>query len=308
MRPGKIPVFRTAWAGVHFLFANFFNVVRASILPGLIAGTSLFALHWYVLPGLAGGTVLGIGEVRNPFLGLPIVAVYLFAVLMFSVGLARVYFGQPTSTLYAGARAQEFRFLGGTATAVLLMFVVCGLPLLVLAWTLFSFVDFSTLPRPVTRHVTVASTAGQQDMSMFAVIGVATAALLCFYVFMSLRFSLLLPVVAQENRFGVMRSWKLTNGNFWRLLFVLLLVSIAAMLLAIPFFMVLSPLLETVTGAPVGRLEMGGPITLDSFLTVPGLIRLGADAIYYLVIMSVYVGALSYAYQKLASDEVAPVA
>ncbi len=312
MRPGKIPVFRTAGAGIRFLFVNFFKILRASVVPGLIAGVSLFALHWYVMPGLAGQSVIGLGRVQNPFYGLPFVAVYLFAILMFSVGLARVYFGQPIGLIYSRVGPQELRFFGGTLTVVLLMFLLCGLPLLFLFWVVFYFIEantflaffgLKTLPLPVTRHVTVASVVNQQELSLLTVVAIAAIALLCLYLFLSLRLSILLPVVVQERRLGVLRSWQLTNGNFWRLFFVFAILFVSLYILMIPFLILVSLLMQWLFLEQGGRVTIGGSVTIDSFRTAMGLFILALDAFFYLIVTSLFVGALGYAYKKLTLDE-----
>ena len=304
--PGKIPVFRSLGAGIRFLVVHFPGIVRASVLPGLLVAAALFGLYWFILPvaprlGLA---QMGFGGAENPFYGLPFVVIYVAATLMLSIGLAKVYFKQPIGAIYARFGRPELLLLGATFTVILLTFLVSGLPLLGMALAVFSMVDPSAFPEPTLRHVPVAETTPESDgMSIFVALGLGVLVLAVLYVFLALRLGLFLPVVVKENRFGVWRSWKLMRGNVWRVIWLSLLMLIPAFLFLIPVGMLAYSALFAVTGEEADMIILNGPLSLESFLTLPGLVMLGANGLSYLVITSLYVGAFCFAYAKLAEDD-----
>ncbi len=305
MRPGKIPVFRTVGAGISFLVVRFPGIVRAAIVPGLLAGASLFAMHWYVLPNLTQESAFGDATIRNPFLAVPFVLVYLFATIMFFVGVAKVYFREPIGLLYGGSRTDEWRLLGGTVGVVLFMFLVCGLPTLGLIWVAVTFLEFSTVAPPVTRHVNQVPLSLEQDSSLVLMLALGVIVLFCFYMFLAMRFSLLVPAAIKDGRFGMWRSWKLMRGNVWRMIIVTFLALFPLLLFLLPVLAGVFWLMTLVSEDEVTGIELNGTINIDSFTTVPGLIMLAGDALLYMLATALFIGMFSYAFQKLSEDEAA---
>ena len=283
MRPGKIPVFRTVGAGISFLFMRFPGIVRAAIVPGLFAGASLFAMHWYVLPSLTQESAFGDATIRNPYLAAPFVIVYLFATTMFFVGVTKVYFREPIGVLYAGSRTDEWRLLGGTVGVVLFMFLVCGVPTLGLIWAAFTFLDVSTVAPPVTRHVNQVPLSLEQDSSLVLLLALGAFVLLCFYVFLAMRFTLLVPAAVKDGRFGMWRSWQLMRGNVWRMIFVSFFALFPLLLFMAPVLAGVFWLMTRVSEDEITGIVLNGTINIDSFLTLPGLIMLAGDALVYLL-------------------------
>ncbi len=307
MAAGKIPVFRSVGSGIQFLFVRFFRILRVSIVPALIAGAVMFALHWFILPAIPGSGLQSLGGdgLRNPYYGLPLAALYVGAVAMFTIGLAKAYFDKPIGGLYASFGAPEWRFIGATTAVAVLTVFIYFLPVVGLAWVLFNYVDFSSVPQQMIRHVEVVTGIHEQDMSMIIVTVLAGMALAIFYVFVAFRLSLFLPVIIQERRLGIRRSWTLMRGNVWRLIFVILFLAVAFAVILFPVLLGTFVLLGAVSGGDLDKVSLDGRVTIDSFLTLPGFILLLANAFTYLLFMSLYVGALGFAYEKLTEDEAA---
>lgn len=300
---GKIPVFRSVGAGIGFLFGHFFSILRASLVPGLLAGVAMFALLWFVLPPAPQLKIqsLGYGQEVNPFFGLPFVVIYLMATLMFSIALAKVYFGQPIGALYAKFGVAELRLLAASFVVVLIVVLIAIGPVVTLFYGLYSDIDLT--PIPATRHVVSIEPYGEQASTAFFVIGMASIVAFCAYFFVGLRLSLFLPVIVKEDRIGLRRSWSLMRGNVWRFLWLSLLVIVVGLIFLIPVIILFLLGLSALTGAEISEIDLNDTISLDNFLTLRGVVELGSEALMTLIVTSLYVGAMAYAYNRLAEDE-----
>ncbi|HZP20307.1 MAG TPA: hypothetical protein VFB16_08865, partial [Bauldia sp.] len=114
---------------------------------------------------------------------------------------------------------------------------------------------------------------------------------LVFFIFISVRFSLLWPMIVVEERYMFRDAWELSQGNFWRLF--------AAFLLCVLPFVVVIVLVGLI---------FQGMLSVNSLEELSAALRRAADllivqsVINYVVttlISGIAVAALSYAYKAL---------
>ena len=97
------------------------------------------------------------------------------------------------------------------------------------------------------------------------------------YIWLMIRLSAFLPLVAIEDRLGLMRAFRMTKGNFWRILMAVLLLAIMIMLgliaailvlLVVVFiFMILISILPGGIGMVVGAaIAIGGYVMFMAFI------------------------------------------
>ncbi len=97
------------------------------------------------------------------------------------------------------------------------------------------------------------------------------------YIWLMIRLSAFLPLVAVENNLGLRRAFRMTKGNFWRILMAVLLLTIMIMLgliaallvlfIVVFIFMLLISLLPGGIGIAVGAVVgLGGYVMFMAFI------------------------------------------
>lgn len=90
-------------------------------------------------------------------------------------------------------------------------------------------------------------------------LGIVSTVFFCTFLYVAIRqFFLLAPVIVAERHLGIRRSWKLSDGNFWRMLTIYLAVVLPAA--AVNFAVLLA--VPRMSGS--GALQQGGAANLIS--------------------------------------------
>lgn len=239
----SLPVFVTVGQAVGMLFANLGGFLRAAFLPATL---SLFIglLFWYLIPEsiqqLAhqtrqSGHTLSAADWRMAGLAYAVSLSGLVPYTLFAVSWHRLLLLGPTSgkpAILPAWRRRHWLFLGYTV-------LLCVLSLLALA-------PLALIVIGANKFSAVAQGQIQDQGTPWLAIGLLTAGIIGYIVGLAsfMRFPLVLPARAVDERFGLRHAWRLGRGQGWRLLitFMLtmlvmtLLVSIAAIPLALALY------------------------------------------------------------------------
>src|SRR5262249_26413931 len=189
---------------------------------------ALYALSWYMIRPYQELIFSHPGQ--NPFLTHPQLArtYFLFQVAnlviaaIVSVGVTKEVLGlrRGFRFFYAGFGAAELRVIVGYF-AFILLFVVIVIGL-VLGTVLAGRVGTAVLGAALSAaHVDPAVSRLVIGLAVFALLLAAWLALILIFVRLTFLF---LPVTVAEKRIGILRSWELTQGNFWRIFLIAVLV------------------------------------------------------------------------------------
>jgi hypothetical protein len=213
----KLPVGKTIAAAYSFTYSQLGSIIG-------LAWISLVAIAiLQFLPYAAGGdpmtmetNPLQAGQHAIQNLGISILVLLLTSVIY--VALTRLALGQKPGGAVAhfALGAPEFRTFGAI---VLLFLVMLGIALgALIAGGVLTFM-FATIKSAAITSI---------------VLFVAIVALGCAIVFVGVRLGfLLVPVTVVEDQISLTRGWLLTQGNFWRILGVVLAVTLPLLLLAV---------------------------------------------------------------------------
>lgn len=212
----KIPVGDTISKAYGFAFSNFLSIIGIAWLPYLTVGIIAAGLVLLVAPDLPRELMQGDFD---PFAMLSVVRIFsLLAVLLFIagcmviVGIQRKALGRHPAPVFA------YFSLGAPVWRMAAAFF--------LAWLVIVFIG------AVTAAVTVALwfAVWRLDSPYLEIVrGLAIVAAACWFIYMSVRLTFLLPVVVvAEDRIGLGRAWELGGGNFWRMLAVMIAVFVPA--------------------------------------------------------------------------------
>lgn len=296
MESVKIPVFRSLGAGFGFVLLRIFGILRASLLPIAISVAAFVAAFVLIFPnGIDPASPPKPEDLQNIGYILPLYLVVGAASLMLFAGITKVYFKEPIGLLYIRFGAAELRLLIASIIVFLIIAIVCGGPMIGLLVALGGMAD------PTAVSQTTDTVGGLPfSQTQFAIISVAGLLLFFVYLFLAFRFGLITPVVVNEKRIGVGRSWTLMRGNVWRLFFLMLLVLILA-------GAIIAGVDVGLRGTALGSFDaqfntalVNGNIDAAMFATPLGAAYIALQLGYYLFIYGLFIGATSYAYQTLA--------
>jgi hypothetical protein len=203
-----IPVWVVVFIVISVVYTVFFNMVA-----NYHAGQILINLKHYVVFDFANLSdansldyVLQLKDIAE--LGLPIVLAY-FTVIPIAVVRSR---------LTKGGDATAHVGFGQTELIVALNTVISYLPVLLFLVSLN--IVFHVVGGVLSPHVDattgVATQQGVQPTWLhmaFGMVSIVLAVPLCFFTYV--KSSLSLPYSAEENRLGVLYSWRATSGWFW---------------------------------------------------------------------------------------------
>ena len=211
----KIPLEPTLVGGYRFLFTNIVSIVGTMWFPTVLVLGAIVGAFYLVAPHawLAGDFSNFRPEqtLTAPF-WLARGAIFVASVLagsMIAVGLMRHALGlkQSTTFIYFSLGAQVWRMLGAILLGVVIMI------LLAIAGCLVSVAVYK-FGVPLIPHA----------YGIAAKIAVCVV-VACVLIYSAVRLFFFLPaVVVAENRIGLGRAWSLGGGNFWRIIFVWLLI------------------------------------------------------------------------------------
>ncbi len=224
----KIPLERTIGATYSFVFANILSILGIIWLPYLLLAVLAAGLVVGLMPVFDGidfstgadwardGTrvlqlVLSIGAAVTLFF---LAAIVVRA--MVAVGVMRKALGLHPGPVfvYFSLGAPVWRMIGATILAIL------------------AILAMSTLATAVVALIGVAASKFAPDAAPL-LIGVAIFVGALWLIYAAVRISFFLPaVVVAENRIALGRSWQLGGGNFWRIIVLLLVVTLPVVLAA----------------------------------------------------------------------------
>jgi hypothetical protein len=208
----RIPVGDTISKAYGFAFSNFLSIFGIAWLPYLAAGLVVAGLVFRVAPDLPQDLMQGN---LDPFVMLRLAPIFgLVGILLFFVDCMVI----------AGVQNKA---LGHRPRPVFIYFSL-GAPV----WRMVAAFFLAWLVIAVIGGLTIAATAviwsavwrlNPPYLAIVRVLAILAAA--CWFVYMCVRLTFLLPaVVVAEKRVGLGRAWELGSGNFWRIFVVVIAV------------------------------------------------------------------------------------
>ncbi|MDE2184342.1 MAG: hypothetical protein KGJ78_15080 [Alphaproteobacteria bacterium] len=233
----KIPVTRTIAEAYRFTFAGLEKVIGLVWLPVVTLTVGSYFAVGPQLSGLAAAMESGDIGRQGPIMAgmflFELVCIVLVSVI--AVAITREILNPLKRPLFLrfGLGGMEFRLVGAMiGLYVLMIFFI--LALIALAAALGFFVN-SLMPAGP------AGLAGPSRGAAFAVlIGLVLSPVL-LYIMVRLSF-LVAPSVVMEGKYGIERSWRLTKGNFWRIVAISLAVALPILVVSmVAQFAILGP-------------------------------------------------------------------
>jgi hypothetical protein len=207
----KIPVTRTIEAAYHFVFTHLGAIIGLIWLPMLLVTVIGFFVEqrYYAAAAdaFASNNFAGLGSAQLSLVCYYVAALLLYAVMFVPVvqlALGQRKEGALLHFSFGPAEWRLFRSTVGLLAFLTLPVIVAGL----VVRSLFSF-----------------AAPGRSALPAFAVMGLELLAVLAVLgvIYVALRFLFLLPAVAVSEEEAVLpRVWKLSAGNFWRMLVIVL--------------------------------------------------------------------------------------
>ncbi|HEX4303105.1 MAG TPA: hypothetical protein VHZ78_09950 [Rhizomicrobium sp.] len=312
----KIPFERTIAGAYRFAFTNILSIIGIGWFPFLLLGVVVGGLIYLWMPQftafgamISAATAAGPAYKPPPFDQTRAVALvgaaigsYLLAFLtlmvvqaMVNVGLMRKALGQYPGPVFFffSLGSQVWRLIG--SYLLLFLLFIGGVTLIVGAIAAIS-VGLSQVSGPWQWLVTFF-------LGLFAVLG---------FIYAFVRLSFFIPaVVVAENHIGLRRSWHLGGGNFWRILGIILIVTLP---LSMAVNTVTSSMLQMAMGPQMGNMAAATPAESQKiFMTM--LHTIGQLWPYYLALQFVNfilqagltAGAAANAYNLVTGgSEIAP--
>ena len=208
----KIPVGQVAGSAIGFAWDNFFTLIRIGWFPILLSSFFSYVGNIPFDPQAPAWTA-GV----NPLI---FTVSYILAFLcwaVFAVSVHRMILvdqESPSGLVYFRVTLDEIRY-------ALAPFVIGIIPLTLIAIGVFLLVGADALSGLQESADTSIAVEGSNiegwKVAVFIVLLLAS-------IFVYLRLSLSLPIIAAEHKFGLGLSWSLTSGNFWRMILVSLLL------------------------------------------------------------------------------------
>jgi len=220
----KIPVIETVAESYRFIFGGLGKIIGLIWLPILIL---TIGSYFTLVPYFSGmPAALEAGDIsQQSMLYLRVLAfdlVMIVLIAMIAVAITREVLTphKGVSYIHFSLGLTEFRVIGGLLGlfVLLIVFVIA----LVMIGTIAVFVLKAGLP---------GMAGGKQALGFVGLITLIGGLVLVYFL-VRLSF-LLVPAAVAEGNFGIERSWKLTKGNFLRILGVGLLTLLPTMLVCL---------------------------------------------------------------------------
>ncbi len=264
----KIPFERTIAGAYRFAFTNILSVIGIGWFPFLLLGAVVGGLIYLWMPQFAAfwsmvTAAAAAGPAAKPppfdqarFLALlgPAFGSYFLVLLtalvvqaMVNVGLMRKALGQHPGPVFFffSLGSQVWRLIGSYLLLFLLFFG--GVVVTVAAIAAIS-IGLSKVSGPAQGLATFF-------LCLFAILGL---------IYAMVRVSFFIPaVVVAENHIGLRRSWHLGGGNFWRILGIILIVTLP---LSMAVSTVTSSMLQMALGPQMGNMAAATPAESQKIL------------------------------------------
>ena len=240
---GKVPVFESVGAAFTYFKENWQAWVPAAAVVGLIYGVAMYV--WPDLYASQSGAMTESGGVgAGLYLGLGIISL---ATLMFNTGVLRQYLrGEFTQPIGITLGLDEFRVLGISLGMMFIFGIVTFFAMFIMMIVIVggSGIDPAVLESQDPEAVAEALFAGGGGLIAL----VALLAFLAAMVWVLVRLTFYQAATVAEQRMMGFSTWKLSKGNFWRILGALCLVMVPVVIAT----GVLSELTLTLFGAVGG--------------------------------------------------------
>ena len=295
----KIPFERTIASAYRFAFTNVLSVIGIGWFPFLLVAALAGGLIVLLAPSihelwLQDGKTIDTARLARqivPLIGAGVLiwAALLIAQAMVTVGLMRKALGQHPGPVFIffSLGSQVWRLIGAYFLSILL--ILGGMILIGLA---------------------IAAVAAGLDQVAPKVMPFATGFLVFVavlaYFYSVLRLSFFIPaIVVAENHIGLRRSWHLGRGNFWRIVGILLIVSLPVQMAASTIVSTIMQVALVPTGvltpAPGADIQKVVADMLEMFRRVGPYVA-AVEILYITLLSGLMNGAVAAAYLALAGE------
>ncbi|HEX3809443.1 MAG TPA: hypothetical protein VHW02_07050 [Rhizomicrobium sp.] len=227
----KIPMSETVSGAYNFAFKNFLSILGIAWFPYVLVGALLTAGVIEMMPSVAdinSDALMGAVAILNLIaLGAVAIVLIIVASAMVNVGVMRQALGLHTGQvfIYFSLGAAVWRMIGALLLAVIAIYALIIACVLVIVLVCTAGV-----------HV-----LGEGLAYTIGTIGGIAAFVFCIYVMVRLTY-FIAPVVVAEERIGLGRAWELGKGNFWRIIGLLIAVTLPV---GIAFNIIITTLMGT---------------------------------------------------------------
>ena len=295
----KIPFERTIASAYRFAFTNLLSVIGIGWFPFLLVAALAAGLIFLLAPSIHGlwlqdGKTIDTARLARqivPLIGAGVLiwAALLIAQAMVTVGLMRKALGQHPGLVFVffSLGSQVWRLIGAYFLSILL--ILGGMTLIGLA---------------------IAAVAAGLDQVAPKAMPFATGFLVFVavlaYFYSVLRLTFFIPaVVVAENHIGLRRSWHLGRGNFWRIVGILLIVSLPVQMAASTIISTIMQVALVPTGvltpAPGADIQKVVADMLEMFRRVGPYVA-AVEILYITLLSGLMNGAVAAAYMALAGE------
>lgn len=222
----KLPVFAAFGASISYIAAHFLTLVRITWLPALLM---MAAMAYFMPPMLEAqmNFALAGGDATDETAAFVLMAQTLKASCYISLASAILYPMLIAGVLRHVIRGEAPRFLpfylwfGADEFRVLISYIVLVV--------MFALAGFAGVLGVMVLGI-VAGLASQEAGGLVA--AALAAAFIVAFVWFALRMSLIFPATVADRTIGVGRSWQVTRGAAWSLLFYWILWGIVLAFIA----------------------------------------------------------------------------
>lgn len=306
----KLPVFKTVGQVFGFVVERrFFTLLRLVWFPSVLAVIieTLPALYVYskfgILPSKVDHQIVGVklnlDNVADPvLLGLDLLnfvaSILLGAIVAVSIHrLILLDDRKPGTFFYLRLHRQEWIYILGW---IIYFIAICLAFAPILGHIFYATQDHwkvlfaggpgaaNEILKPLFNEPSTLIALGLSIVLMFVVL---------------VRFGLVFPIVVAEDRLSFGRSWRLTRGNFWRLIVFWILVAVLGLIL----LLLLMAIVAVAVAAIVGSVAFGGQAVGALGVLLFVVPAATAFLVYFVVAVTIFVAALSFTYRALAGSE-----
>jgi len=224
LRMNKIPVWKTIASGYGFTFGQLGTIIGLIWLPMVIAavaGYFVMSQYYSAFPAaMEQGDAAAAGQAALLVIGWSIVSLVLSSIMYSAVTRQALGERRGPALIAFQFGSTELRVFGAILALFFLLIVFLVIYLMLAGMGAFA---------------AKALLAGLPQKAQAAAVGLYALALLAAIFFVMVRLSfLMIPAAVAEGNFGLVRSWQLSEGNFWRILLVglLTLAPLLAVMLA----------------------------------------------------------------------------
>jgi hypothetical protein len=299
----KIPLEPTIVGAFRFLFTNIVSIIGVMWFPLLVFVALAAGLVCSIVPpawlhcdfsALPDPQAFILSRLPLIILAVPVlILASLLLGAMIRVGILRHALGEKTRTtfIYFSLGARVWRMV---AAGLLYLVVYCGIE--IAAWIVIGIVTAVLTQIPQLPPVAAG-----------AITGVLSLAAIVAGIYIVVRLFFFLPsVVVAENKVGVARAWALGKGNVWRIVAVLIVVTLPVVLVMGVLFYV--TVLSTLVIEAV-RMHPAGPEEAAAFLRalLPVLpVIVGVFILACIAMTGLVYGAMGAAYKAVTAPDAAP--